>query len=82
MEGSRARARAREGFPLRMSGIDNSYKIDGDVLLVIRASILPRAPSVRSSVGAMRLRKLRKTTPVPSRVHIFHFFRGWGSQSP
>ena len=30
-----------EGFPLRMSGIDNSYKIDGDVLLVIHASIPP-----------------------------------------
>ena len=46
-----------EGFPLRMSGIDNSYKIDGDVLLVIHASIppgverptLPRTPNAGSS---------------------------------
>ena len=52
-----------EGFPLRMSGIDNSYKIDGDVLLVIHASIppgvelgpgptLPRTP-VRPFVGTL-----------------------------
>ena len=38
---SSSRAELLEGFPLRMSGIDNSYKIDGDVLLVIHASIPP-----------------------------------------
>ena len=38
---SSSRAALLEGFPLRMSGIDNSYKIDGDVLLVIHASIPP-----------------------------------------
>ena len=42
-----------EGFPLRMSGIDNSYKIDGDVLLVIHASIPPGVHRPTRTVGRL-----------------------------
>ena len=57
-----------EGFPLRMSGIDNSYKIDGDVLLVIHASIPPGVhrpttdrPSRDRTTATPRLSEQRRT---------------------
>ena len=73
-----------EGFPLRMSGIDNSYKIDGDVLLVIHASIppgverptLPRGADakcrfvvvVRTTLLLLQLDTTNTTTTIPHSV--------------
>ena len=58
-----------EGFPLRMSGIDNSYKIDGDVLLVIHASIPPgvhRPTTDRPSDGRRRHRRASQSSAAHS----------------
>ncbi len=50
-----------------MSGIDNSYKMDGDVLLVIRASIPPSRFELRNY----------ETTPECTNYEAYPKFVGW-----
>ena len=65
------------GFPLRMSGIDNSYKIDGDVLLVIHASIPPgveRPTLPRGRQMPVRRRPYDPTTIAARYYHHHHYY--------